>query len=136
MNAEEYLSRYRDLNNSINDLLEERNRWIDIATKVTPPKRHEQTGSVSDKVGDTVPEIVDIENQINAEIDELVKLRREIKRIISAVSDKRYRSLLTRYYILGMSWEAVAKSFGRDVRTIYKWRRKALDEVEKIIKIL
>lgn len=135
MNAEEYLSRYRGLNNSINDLLEERNRWIDIATKVTPPKRHEQTGIVSDKVGDTVPEIVDIENQINAEIDELVKLRREIKRTISAVSDKRYRSLLTRYYLLGMSWEAVAESLPCSRRTVFYWRKNALKEVENILSL-
>lgn len=135
MTASEYLERYRDLNNSINDLLDERRRWIDLATKITPPKRHEQTGLVSDKVGNTVPDIVLIENQINEEVDKLVELRREIKKTISAVSDKRYRSLLTRYYILGKSWEAVADSFPCSLRTVYYWRDEALKEVEKIISL-
>lgn len=133
MNAQEYLNRYRDLNNSINDLLEERQRWISIATKITPPpKRYESSRTVSDKIGYSVPEIADIENQINAEIDELVELRKEIRKIILSVSNKRYRSLLTRYYILGMSWEKVAESLGCSRRTMYYWRKEAYKEIEKI----
>ena len=131
MNAQEYLNHYRDLNNSINDLLEERQRWISIATKITPPpKRYESSGTVSDKIGNSVPEIADIENQINAEIDELVELRKEIRKIIVSIDNKRYRSLLTRYYILGMSWEKVAESLKCDKRTVYKWRNKAFEEIE------
>lgn len=135
MTAKEYLNRYRELDDTVNSRFEELDRWKAIATKSSPPQRYENCGMNSDKVGKAAAEIADLQNNIDEDIIQLIEMREEIRKTITAVDNPRLRTLLERYYICRNTWENIAEAFDCSVRTVYYWHHKALKKVEEILKI-
>lgn len=131
MNAKEYLLRYRELDASINSLCDELAHWRAIATRVSPPDKFEgKSTAPSDKVGQAVAKIIDLENRINAEIDVLVDMRDDIRAKISAVDDARLRQILVMRYINFKRWEDIAETMGYEQRYIFKLHGYALQKIQ------
>lgn len=65
-----------------------------------------------DKIGDTVPEIVDLEASIRAEIQELQKRRYRLIQEIHQITDIRARLGIMLRYIDGLTWMDVADRIG------------------------
>lgn len=131
MTTKEYLNRYRELDASINSLCDELAHWRAIATRITPPDRHEGGNTTpSDKVGRAVAKIIDLENRINTEIDILVDMRDDIRAKISAVDDARLRQILAMRYINFKRWEDIADAMHTDLRWIYRLHGKALQKIK------
>ena len=131
MNAKEYLNRYRELDAAINSLCDELAHWRAIATRITPPNRFEGRDTApSDKVGQAVAKIIDLENRINAEIDILVDMRDDIREKISAVDDARLRQILVSRYINFKKWEEIAEIMGYEQRYIFKLHGHALQKIQ------
>lgn len=131
MTAKEYLNRYHELDASINSLCDELAHWRAIATRITPPdKFNGRSVTPSDKVGQAVAKIIDLENRINAEIDVLVDMRDDIRNTISAVDDARLRQVLVSRYINFKKWEEIAEIMHTDLRWIYRLHGKALQKIK------
>ena len=104
MTAREYLSQARMIDSRINSKLIELQRTRELATRAT--------GTVSDMPRNPSPDlqqmesrvvkIVDLEKEINAEIDELVALKRDIRDLIAQIRKPEYRTVLELRY-LGMN---------------------------------
>lgn len=79
---------------------------------------------------DCVTKVLELEEQINAEIKSLCRVKREINEAIDAVEDMRYRTLLEMRYRLNLSWERIADKMCYDVRHITRLHGEALREVK------
>lgn len=79
-----------------------------------------------DIVGETVAQIVDLEQDIHLRIAELAALRRVALTKIGAIPDLDQQNVLIARYIQDMKWEAIAFELGRDIRWVYRVHGKAL----------
>ena len=82
---------------------------------------------------DIILKIMEAEEELNAEIDKLVDLKREITRTISCVKDDRCRLVLEKRYLLYMKWEKIAEDMHYTVRHTQWLHDNALDEVGRIL---
>lgn len=122
----EYLLGYQRINQRVNCLLLEQQRWRELATRASPNLSGMPGGGKGGGTQGAISKIVDLETEINAEIDKLVEKRKEIEGIIRAVEDNILRTLLEYRYINGKKWEEIAQMMGYDYRYILKIHGKAL----------
>lgn len=131
MNAKEYLSQARWLDMRINSKLAQVESLHNLATKATstlsdvPPSG---TRNVH-RMEDIICKIVTLEDEINANIDRLVDLKRDITACIMTVQDMEYQSLLEKRYLCLMTWEQIAAETGCSVRNIHMMHGEALKKV-------
>jgi hypothetical protein len=131
MNAKEYLSQARWLDMRINSKLEQVESLHALATKATstlsdvPPSG---TRNVH-RMEDIICKIVTLEDEINADIDRLVDLKRDIAERVKMVQDMEYQSLLEKRYLCLMTWEQIAAETGCSVRNIHLMHGEALKKV-------
>lgn len=131
MNAKEYLSQAFYLDQRINSKLELLANMKEMATRTT---RVMQDDIVKQSRNDhafenTIVKIVDMQNEINADIDRLVDKKQEIMRTIYAVANPEYQVLLESRYICYQNWEDIAEQMHCTVSNVYKMHVKALNSV-------
>ena len=131
MTAREYLTQARMIDSRINSKLMELQRARELATKAT--------GLVSDMPRNPSPDlqqmesrvvkIVDLEREINAEIDELVDLKRDIMEVVKAVDDPELQTLLELRYLCFKDWPDIACEMHCSESNVYKVHSRALQAV-------
>ena len=84
-------------------------------------------------MADCVAKIVDLQTEINADIDELVDLKREIVQTIKRLKDMEFQTILERRYLVFESWEKIAAGMGYDLRYLLKLHGRALEEVQTLL---
>lgn len=126
-----YLSRYRRLNQRIDRLLEEQGRWREKAMRITPVLSPVPGGGGSGSpIERPMEKVIAMEGDINAAIDALIDLRREIQGAIEKVPDENLQLLLTYRYIDGLTWEQVAEKMDCSRQWIFSLHGKALQKIE------
>lgn len=126
----QYLLRYRQAEREVRLLMEEKERLLALATKVTPSYSGEAKGSGSgDRMGAAVDKVVQCEEEINEAIDAAVDVRREVIEKILTIPDQTLRQVLRRYYILGMTWEEVAVSMHYSYMQVCRLHGQALAQM-------
>lgn len=122
-----YLKQYRTNELETTRLQEELVRWDSKACKVTTGFSSTPAGGAgADKIQLCVEKIVEIQNQLTAQMIAGADLRSNIGSAIDSVPDIRLRQLLRYRYIDGMTWERVAVSIGCSWQNTHKMHRKAL----------
>ena len=123
MTAKEYLGQAYRIDQRINSKMEQIASLNLLARKATTV--------FSDMPGmeDVIIKIVDMEREINADIDRLVDLKKEIVGVIHGVSNLEYQTLLELRYLCFKTWEQIAVQMGYGIDNIYKMHHKALREV-------
>ena len=129
MTPKEFLSRYRWLNEKINSKLEQAQRIRELASAVSSSCGG-GSGGTSDKVGNAVAKLVDLENDINGDIDKLVVIRHEIESAISCVEDEKLQTLLRLRYISCLTWEQIAVKMSYSYKQVCRLHGKALSRVK------
>ena len=76
-----------------------------------------------------IGKIVDLETEINADIDMLVDLKREMVAVIKAVENPEYQTLLELRYLCFKTWEQIAVEMNYSIQHIYRLRDKALTQI-------
>ena len=131
MTAKEYLTQAYRIDQRINSKLEQVSSLRDLSTKATstfsdvPPSG---TRNVH-RMEDVICKIVMLENEINAEIDHLVDLKREIREVISRVKNLECQTLLELRYLCFKTWEQIAVEMNYSIQHIYRLRDKALTQI-------
>ena len=131
MTAKEYLGQAYRLDQRINSKLEQVASLSDLATKVTttisdvPKNPNNKTSHMAD----SIVKIVDLQAEINRDIDCLVDLKREIVRVIKAVDNIEYQTLLEKRYLCFETWEQIAVDMNYSIQHIYRLRDKAFAKV-------
>ena len=131
MNAKEYLSQVMYIDRRIDSKLEQVMSLREAATKATATlsdmPRPDSPNIRS--MEDTIVKIIDLENEINADIDQLVDLKRDIVTIIKAVENPEYQTLLELRYLCFKTWEQIAVEMNYSIQHIYRLRDKALTQI-------
>ena len=127
----EYLLGYQRINQQVNCLLLEQQRWRELATRVSPNLSGMPRGGGGGGTQGAISKIVDLETEINAEIDKLVEKRKKIESVICAVEDSTLRTLLEYRYINGKKWEEIALMMGYDYRWALRLHGRALSAVDE-----
>ena len=136
MNAKDYLSQAKYLDQSINAKIQQLGQLNDLATKATAVLSgmpHNPSSSSTSTMADTVVKIVDLQNEINRDIDTLVDLKTDIMRMVKLVSCQEYQTILEKRYLCFQSWEKIAAAMDYDIRWLYRLHGKALEEVQEIL---
>lgn len=106
-----------------------------LASKVTTTFGEERVQGTKNQspMEETMVRLIDLENEVNEDIDKLIKLRAEIVETINEVDDPIYQLILLMRYIEGKPWEDIAVGLGYDRSTVWRNHGKALKEIFKII---
>ncbi|QGT99521.1 hypothetical protein SYNTR_0928 [Candidatus Syntrophocurvum alkaliphilum] len=137
MKAKEYLSQGIWLDQIIDSKLEQLESLKSLATKVTATFTHTKVSGGNDvrsPAENAIVKVIDLENEINADIDRLVDLKREILETINKVNDLNYRLLLEMRYISGKSWEEISADLGYERSWVFRVHGKALKVIEQKLK--
>lgn len=128
MTAKEYLGQAYRLDQRINSKLEQVLSLRDLTTKATATMSDMPGGGSRNvyKMQDIIAKIIDLENEINADIDQLVDLKRDIVAIIKAVENPEYQTLLELRYLCFKTWEQIAVDMGYELRYLHKLHHRAL----------
>ena len=128
MTAKEYLGQAYRLDQRINSKLEQVLSLRDLTTKATATMSDMPGGGSRNvyRMQDIIGKIIDLENEINADIDQLVDLKRDIVAIIKAVENPEYQTLLELRYLCFKTWEQIAVDMGYELRYLHKLHQRAL----------
>jgi len=132
MTAKEYLGQAYRLDQRINSKLEQVLSLRDLTKKATATMSG-MPGSSSPnvhKMQDIIVKIVDLENEINADIDQLVDLKREMVGIIKAVENPEHQTLLELRYLCFKTWEQIAVMMSYSIEYTFRLHKKALEFVK------
>lgn len=131
MTAKEYLSQAYRIDQRINAKLEQVMALRALATKATGTLSDMPRSDSSNvcRLEDIIIKIVDSENEINAEIDRLIDLKREMRVVIGAVAQPDYQTLLELRYLCFKTWEQIAVSMGYSIQHTYRIHDQALKEI-------
>ena len=104
----------------------------EMATSVSSPSWDEkvQTSQNADaKFVRCLERIMDLERKINTEVDNLVALKEQIRRVINEVADTDERMVLRYRYVHNLTWEQIGDELNADRTTVYRWHNAALNHV-------
>ena len=133
MTTKEYLSQYKDLNDSINaklEQVEELRRKAQTVCSGSSDGTHSSTPR--DRIGEITARIFDLEREINEDIDRSIDLQREIRAAIATVPEVRLRTLLEYKYINLLTLEETAVRMNYSYPQICRLHGRALQSVKMI----
>lgn len=134
MTTKQYLNQVRNLDKRVNAKLDELSSLRALTEKVTASYSEKVQASTSDTFTSNVAKIVDLEKEIDAEIDRLIRLRERITKEIDNMPSNIYSALLSSRYLEGKTWEDVAEMLHYDERQIFRIHENALKEFRRINK--
>ena len=125
MMAKEYLKRAIRIEREIDSLLEHLAELRSMATKAT--------ATVTDMPGSPTRDSSKMEDailKIDARVNELVDVKREIELAINHVTDDECRQVLRLRYLAFKSWDDVAACMRYNVRQVYRIHAEALKKFQ------
>ena len=132
MKAKEYLSQAYRLDQRIDAKIEQVMSLRNLAAKATSTLSDVAPSGTRNvhRMEDIIIKIIDFENEINADIDRLVDLKREIVSTIKSVPNLECQMLLELRYLCFKPWEQIAVEMGYGIDNIFRLHQKALKSLE------
>ena len=137
MTAKEYLSQAKYLDMRINSKIQQLSSLNDLAKKCTSALTgmpRNPSGSTS-TMADTINKIIDLQREINADIDALVDLKRDITDVIKAVPEQEAQTILEKRYLCLLPWEQIAVDMHYSIQHAFRIHDQALEEIDKSLKV-
>lgn len=131
MTPKAYLAQAYRIDQRINSKLEQLSSLRELSTKATttfsdvPPSG---TRNVH-RMEDVICKIVTLEDEINAEIDRLVDLKRDIHAVIGEVRSPEYQTLLELRYLCFKTWEQIAVLMNYSTKYLFELHARALRSI-------
>ena len=131
MTTKEYLAQAYRIDQRINSKLEQIVSLRELATKATstlsdiPPSGSRNVHSMEG----IIVKMIDLENEINAYIDVLVDLKKEIMSIIKNINNPEQQTLLELRYLCFKTWEQIAVDMGYSIQNAYKVHDRAIENI-------
>ena len=128
MTAKEYLNQAFRIDQRINSKLEqiESLRALCTKTSVTLSDMPKNPNKGKSRNEDIIIKIMMIEDEIKADIEKLVELKKDVSDTINAVEPVECRMLLELRYLCFHTWEDIAAEMNYTVRNVHLLHSKAL----------
>ena len=132
MGAVELLKQAYYIDVRIDNKLEQMETLNALATKATTTFGNEPVSGTRDvhKREETICKIVDLQNEINADIDNLVDMKRELRKTIESIPNVDYRTVLELRYLNFRKWEEIAVTMGYRLRNVHYIHDKAIEYLD------
>ncbi|MBR3873505.1 MAG: sigma-70 family RNA polymerase sigma factor [Clostridia bacterium] len=131
MNAKEYLSQAMYIDQRIDSKLEQIMKLRESASKATATlsdmPRPDSPNVQS--MEETIVKIVDLEREINRDIDALVDLKAEARKVISKLDNPEQQLILEMRYLCYKSWAEIAEDLSFSESNVYKIHGEALKRI-------
>ena len=136
IDVKEYLRQIRLYDTRINMKIDELEALKASLLRITPTLKDDVVASSGsqDKLGDAVAKMVDLREEINADIDRFVDAKRAVGATIDKVSDPDQLQVLHKRYVLYESFEQIAIEMHMTYRNVCYIHGKALQSVSDILK--
>ncbi|MCC8013657.1 MAG: DUF1492 domain-containing protein [Eubacterium sp.] len=133
MTAKEYLGQAYRIDQRIKNKTEQLNSFRELAVNVSSTISDYPSKGTRNvhRLENTIVKIVDMENQIKADIDRLINLKIEITNAIASVNDEHCRMVLELHYLQFKSWTDIAFEMNYSPRQISRIKDKAHKQIEK-----
>ena len=82
------------------------------------------------RFAEIIDKVIDLESEILDEINEMLDLQKEARKIINSVQDSTERVVLQYYYIDRLGMEDIADEIGYTLRQTYRIKKKALEKIK------
>ena len=137
MTVRDYLSQAHRIDKRINSKLEQVQSLRELATKATATLSDTPVGSGrnTQSMSEIIAKMIDLENEINADIDRLVDLKREIVQLIKRVTDPEHQTLLELRYLCFKPWEQIAVALGYSIQHTYRLHDAAIKSFSRLFKV-
>ena len=130
MTAKEYLGQAYRIDQRINLKMEQVASLRALATKATATYSDMPKGYGNVHSGENViVKIIDLENQMNADVDELVALKEEVVGVIKAITNPEQRMVLELRYLSFKTWDEIANDMHYGIDNVFKLHKKALNAI-------
>ena len=87
-----------------------------------------------DKITLVIGKIIELENEINADIDKLIEDKKTCRELIERLQSNVYKVILYRIYFEGKTLKTLANSLKMSVRQVARIRNKAIVQIAEISK--
>lgn len=135
MTAKEYLEQIKKADERIQNKSVELYQLKCLATSVTvaTDKEPVATSGVSDKVGNTVIKIVELSDEINAEIDAFIELRAKCIAVIEKLENSLEYAVIHQHYVQYKTLAQIAIDKCYTHQYIIEVHKKALKNIQNIL---
>lgn len=122
-----FLQGYQELNAEIRQIGVELREWRTRAVRMTVLYADlAKSGKVEKRTQTAMEQIAQLEERLDRQVEELVKVRVEIGKIIGRLDSPEMRRLLKYRYIAGYTWAKVADEMGYSTRHVMRMHDNAL----------
>ena len=131
MTTKEYLAQAYRIDQRINSKLEQIVSLRELATKATSTLSDAPPSGSSNVhyMEGIIVNMMELENEINADIDVPVDLKKEIMSIIKKINNPEQQTLLELRYLCFKTWEQIAVDMGYSIQNAYKVHDRALENI-------
>ncbi|MCI1693244.1 DUF1492 domain-containing protein [Aneurinibacillus aneurinilyticus] len=133
MTAKEFLKQAYRLNELINSDLEELQNLRELSRSVSSTVLEEKvsrTKCTDPPFEKYVIRIVDLEQQIQQEVERLIKLKSDIREAINQMENVDEKLLLRYRYINFLNWEEICVNLNVSMRTVHRLHSSALQHLK------
>lgn len=129
--ARKWLGRARGLEKEIKQNMERRDREYTRLVSIT----QKLTGDIISETKDPhkYDILVELNDTITQRCEELRHVQAEVMGKINQIPDRRYREVLSLYYLDSMSIESAAKAMHYSFQHVKRLRVQAIEEIRKIL---
>lgn len=131
MMTKEYLAQAYRIDQRINSKLEQIVSLRELAAKATSTLTDTPSSGTRNihSMEGIIVKMMELENEINADIDVLVDLKKEIMSIIKKINNPEQQTLLELRYLCFKTWEQIAVDMGYSIQNAYKVHDRALENI-------
>lgn len=135
MRAKAFLQEIRRLDRKIENRKMEIESLYELTSSITvaPKDVNVQSGGDQDRLGSTVARIVDLQNEIAADIERLAERKIEAIRMINELDNDEFICILIRRYVRYQEWQVIADELHYSRQAIDKKHGLALSEFQKLL---
>jgi len=133
--AKEYLGQAYRLDQRINSKLQQVESLRCLTQKVTASYGGEPVSHTRNvtSLQDTIVRLIDAEEQVNRQIDELVKLKMDIAALIDQVHNESYRLILEKRYLCFLPWDQIAAEMHYSRRWVLNKHDRAVEVIDRLL---
>ena len=135
MDAKNYLRQVEKIDLRIQNKLIEKQQWREMALGITASIGGErvQTSGNQQKMADAIEKCVDMEKEINALVDSLIEIKKDVVATIEQLDNPTEYDILHKRYIQFLPLGEIADRYKREYTTITTTHGRALKNVQNIL---
>ena len=129
MNARDYLNQAKTLDAQINSKIYELEYWKDLLTRISgcsTEAHFNPNRSTEPRFVKCIEKITEIEQDINAQVDELVDLKNDINKAVGQLDDPKQQLVIRYRYCENRTWNEIAAMTNISLRTVHRIHDAAL----------